>query len=514
MVMTQRQAPKLSIAGMALALSLAIAAWAATPARSAEQARRPGPDSTGPVAPIPPVPPIRPVPPVAPVAPIPAIAPLPPVPPIGPMAWGVASKPPHGPGAEPDHGDIERRLERLERRLERLAERLERVSHPARRSGESAGHRAQRRRGRPHGRGTGAPSFTQAPVPRREIVRTYRLPRGQLEAITKLMVRSDVPIRVRPTDNGIEVHGSAEQHARFRAFVEMLSGKDSVVAYRLPAGKLKDLTELMGRDDVPIMVEPGDEAIKVHGSPAVQAVFRGFVELINPPKGGSVGRRGALHLYSPSPAEAKQVARWLARTEALQDLTQKQLLRELSVEMAERQGKVSRKMREVQRIVEKQIASRQPTTTVQAELRRAMKQLSQHAKQLEKQAEQLEEQADKLEKEADGLRDKANDLRERSKESDKPEKAVRLRIKAALYEAQAGALESLKERLLTQAESLQDQADAVEAKADEMGEKIEAQLEKAKASAEDHREIDEDDDGGHDDHHDGDDDDNDDDDDD
>lgn len=54
------------------------------------------------------------------------------------------------------------------------------------------------------------------------IVRRYALPRGKLDALAGLMIRDDVPIRVRHAGDAIEVHATSRQHEVFRAFCQML----------------------------------------------------------------------------------------------------------------------------------------------------------------------------------------------------------------------------------------------------------------------------------------------------
>lgn len=54
------------------------------------------------------------------------------------------------------------------------------------------------------------------------IVRRYALPRGKLDALAALMIRDDVPIRVRLAGDAIEVHATSRQHEVFRAFCQML----------------------------------------------------------------------------------------------------------------------------------------------------------------------------------------------------------------------------------------------------------------------------------------------------
>ncbi|MEE9129058.1 MAG: M56 family metallopeptidase, partial [Phycisphaerales bacterium] len=87
------------------------------------------------------------------------------------------------------------------------------------------------------------------------VTKTYKLSKGKLDGLTDLMRRDDVPILIRPGDDSIEVYGNQAQHMIFGAFVKMIDGEDQIESYELSEGKLGALTELMARDDVPIIIE-------------------------------------------------------------------------------------------------------------------------------------------------------------------------------------------------------------------------------------------------------------------
>lgn len=118
-----------------------------------------------------------------------------------------------------------------------------------------------------------------------QMERTYRLPEGRLEALTKLMARQDVPVLIRPGDDGITVLGNAYQQAIFAGFVELLvdSDEEVVVEYELPEGKRAALYELMALPEVPVLISPRKDVIAVHGDAETQAVFRAFVDMIDAP---------------------------------------------------------------------------------------------------------------------------------------------------------------------------------------------------------------------------------------
>ena len=120
----------------------------------------------------------------------------------------------------------ESHVERFEERMRRLEERLERFTERMERQLE----RQVERQFRYVPQVWPAPAAPQAPeaffAPRGDggenMWRTYRLSEGKLKELTELMVRSDVPIFVRPHDDRIDVQGTASQQRIFKAFVDMI----------------------------------------------------------------------------------------------------------------------------------------------------------------------------------------------------------------------------------------------------------------------------------------------------
>jgi hypothetical protein len=248
--------------------------------------------------------------------------------------------------------------------------------------------------------------------------KTYTLSPGKLEDLTTLMVLDEVPILVRPHDDSIDVQASALQHQVFGAFCKMIDGEDQVVAYELPDGKLSALTGLMVRSDVPIIVEPGDEAIKVHGTDLEQAVFGAFVQMIHPtrehadaePEWGAVAR--ALERYEMAAAEPH--------------------LHGLET-MLEAYGD------QIEAILE--------------------------------QVEQILEQAEAMEEEADELADEAEELEEEAEELRGPDRAAMM-AEARMMAAQADKLEKQARALERQAEAMERQAEKIEEHADQVEDRI------------------------------------------
>jgi len=69
-------------------------------------------------------------------------------------------------------------------------------------------------------------------------------------------------------------------------------------AYYLPSEKLKPLTALMARDDVPILIMPFDDRIVVRATEAQQRVFGNFVLLIHPESYSNGSETGASELLA------------------------------------------------------------------------------------------------------------------------------------------------------------------------------------------------------------------------
>jgi len=246
MVMTKRTRPGLSLTGFALAIAVMTAGWLVSPAHSCEPKSESAKKDKRPATPAvlapksPEQPAVSAVPPLPPLpamtaeelntfeehvahrkqlgAPAPPGQPATPAPGIGrarfmPALLGEPAQP-----VRPDRpdrkgkDDIEARLERLERQMERLMERLERLDRPEGRPGRERAPQPPR------------PEVPPQPPPEGEqiVVRAYRLPEGKLKALSELMIRPDVPIRVQPTPDRIEVHATERQHRVFRAFVRLI----------------------------------------------------------------------------------------------------------------------------------------------------------------------------------------------------------------------------------------------------------------------------------------------------
>jgi hypothetical protein len=253
------------------------------------------------------------------------------------------------------------------------------------------------------------------------VVRRYELTKGKREALNELMVRSDVPIQVRPLDDGIEVHATEGQQCLFEAFCLMIGKDDTSKSYRLPEGKLEALGKLMVRSDVPIMVEPGTAHITVHGSQLEQEIFGAFVNMIH--SDGARTGAGATKAYA----------------EAIADLAE-QYEDQAHAQVDQLHG-----------------------------LNAALKALHKHVTTIERQSDRLRDKADRMRDKADDVRDEADNLRDEAEELEGKKRESKLsRAEALLHKA---------EELAEQAEAIDEQASIMEEQAEAIEEQVEAVIE-------------------------------------
>ncbi|MEE8156472.1 MAG: M56 family metallopeptidase [Phycisphaerales bacterium] len=301
------------------------------------------------------------------------------------------------------------------------------------------------------------------------VTKTYKLSKGKLEAITELMRRDDVPILIRPGDDSIEVYGNQAQHMIFGAFVKMIDGEDQVESYQLSEGKLGALTELMARDDVPILIEPGDDSITVHGNDLEQAIFGAFVKMISEatkvsqasdavPSADASSRRWAdvAAQYEKQATEAYRqgIKQWAEAAEqfegkaghAYSDSVKKWA--ELA-EQYEGQGAYTKQIEAMLKAVEGQVSK---ATEQAARMAAQSLRVEEWAEVLSEKAEQIEEEASELEDDDD-----------RGRLLRKIEQIIR-QVEAMLRQAEA---------LQDEADTAEDQADALRDHADEIREEIE-----------------------------------------
>jgi len=441
MVMTAQTSPRISRKGTLLACTLALGGalvtplWACPDAQDAKPTRVKAPTA-----------------PKAPKAPRAPKAPKAPQPPRAPeLSWYGGSETTFEQFMQERDGlSREQQMQQLERELERLHRQIEEIH---RYSGQRERSRERSRERREHSRERGRAAVAVPDVFARAlaghsvavtagnggcgsciagaargngpvVVRDYELSKGKLARLTELMILSDVPIRVRPLDGGIEVHATEGQQCLFEAFVMMIGKDETKEAYKLSGAKLEALTKLMVRSDVPIFVEPQRDGIKVHGSELEQAIFGAFISMIHP-DGGVAGATNA-HAYA----------------EALADMAS-QYESQANAQLNEMRG-----------------------------LRAAMIALANQGNSIERKADRMRLKADRLRDQADELRDKADDVRDRADELDgKKRESTLVKAKALILKAKA---------IEREAESIDDQAAVIEQQAEailEQAEAIEEQIE-------------------------------------
>ncbi len=206
---------------------------------------------------------------------------------------------PGAPGMVGHDHEADHRLHELEERLDRLSEMIERLHRDRVGRGGAAG-----------GAEGGALSLGEAlsggfinglgksitvsprgdvvaPAPSQNtsetIERAYSLPADQLELMTALMSRDDVPILIRPGDGQITVFATPGQHRVFGAFVDAISPQASAKrwqTYAIPEGKREAITSLMSLSSVPIFVRSRNDALGVQGTNAEHQIFGAFLSLI------------------------------------------------------------------------------------------------------------------------------------------------------------------------------------------------------------------------------------------
>lgn len=241
MVMTKSNRPRPSAAGLGLACGVMLAGWAVTPVLACPPEEAPASGSEkGALTRVTP----------------PALKQTEPAKhsafgPIQPVLLTVAST-----SQSDDATDEQARFERLERQVRELTEELRRLSRDMPR-GERRGVRDGGLIYGPRGPRAASPPVASAPP----------APPG----------RPMAPMPPTPRILSLDSADAADD-------VE-------VIAYRLPTGKLRALTALMARDDVPVLMRPGDEAIEVYGTPQQHEIFKAFVDLIHPR--GAAPRDGA-----------------------------------------------------------------------------------------------------------------------------------------------------------------------------------------------------------------------------
>jgi len=244
MVMTQTKAPGHTLTGVTLAVSLVLAGWFVTPARSHPTAVLPflpsgEVDANGKLV-------------------MPSLA----VPHATDRHESTGAT-----GRADDNGWLDR-LDRLEHRLEQIRDQVRAVSEAAAATSAKRSARWQR-----------TPLLIMTPPAsyapseetiqdeialrsqKKEMLRRYELPEGKLEALTALMSRSDVPLLINPGKGFIEVNGTPAQHDAFAAFVKLIHPSADSVAEK-PGVAIGGVPSLFGEMFAPLgLARPDDDPV-------------------------------------------------------------------------------------------------------------------------------------------------------------------------------------------------------------------------------------------------------------
>ncbi|MHC4992292.1 MAG: M56 family metallopeptidase, partial [Planctomycetota bacterium] len=314
--------------------------------------------------------------------------------------------------------------------------------------------------------GGGVVAFSGEPDCAKVVARTYAIEGGKLADLVELMIREDVPMLVRPLEDGIEVHGNQAQHMIFEAFVKMIDGEAQREQYTLSEGKLEALQKLMARADVPIIVDLQSDSIGVRGTDLEQAVFKAFVKLIDP--GKQVETRpiagASASEYDRQATEAYESARSGGGVMRYRERGRSDATREAGFE-----------------------AQLVDLETMYAEIEMQIEALEDQIEAIEDEAEAIADRAEEAEEEAEELEEEAEELEEEAEEAE-GERRIALLAEARAMREQARAmhqqaramgrqavqverhtvqLERQIERLVQQAERIESRADKIRDRQDE-----------------------------------------------
>lgn len=465
MVMTQTVRPRESMAGLTLAMTLAVIGWVATPAwtfAGDEKCEKAAPTAM-------PAVPARTVAVTVPKGaptPSPALAPAPAAvaDPLHTLQYSAprgaaypalamyyderGKKSRSGATAEGDgHDDLQQRVERLEHQLAELRAAM----HGGRGLGGSAGAMSPFmprsattptppapppvagfgggvRGGAVGGAFGGSGNAVAAPLSAAAgggasgglIIRAYKLPKRKLDAIFALLSPDDVPLRVRKLDDAIEVHGSAREHEVFKAFIDIINpdGKQSPAS----TSRARSRTSRRSTGGTETAVELGRAD---QGLAAMTRARRASVESARVAELlASAGTLGA-----DRQAAAAELLERAAALDSTRDGTRAQV-EQLHKQMEElyRASESQRtEAQDLMRKAEEEGAKRAEDSALQMKrelevraraLESQTRELESQSRTLESQARELERAADDFERRAEELRGKAEELRENDGDDD------------------------------------------------------------------------------------------------
>ncbi len=362
MVMTKTNRPSSSWSGAVLLTGLMAVGWAALPAFSCppEGTRATPKVRVAPTPPAAPLPGLRVTPaPRPPLASTPSRSGLfvrPPAAPTAPSAPRFSGGTPHPALLLATAGGDDETAERvraMERQLRDMQAELRQLARGM-----------NRQQARPAPSASPAP-FRIQPDSDKIVIRKYELSRGRLEALTDLMIRDDVPVLVRPLDDGIEVHAIERHHRIFRAFVSMIEGRedDAQTSWAPGAGGAAGFERALAQAELAERLSLAEAArARSHDQRARNDNHRALEEQMN------VLQDEAAGIY-------EQAAALMSRSQELHDQSEEKS------NSAGTRNKLHKEAHAIERKAE--------------QLERKAEQLERKAEQLERQAEELERQAER-----------------------------------------------------------------------------------------------------------------------
>lgn len=381
-----------------------------------------------------------------------------------------------------DDKELEKRLRRLERELKKIREQISEMGKGSRRGGGAGVFGGG-------GRGVFGRAAPRDTSPETAETRVWRGGRGIADS------RDASPARGRARSGGgggsnwfrPKAAASAEPptpgDSIGRSFFRRGGADESdemvIRTYNLPKGKLKALTELMIRQDVPILVSPKSKGIEVHGTEREQAIFKAFIDIIHP-EGKSKKSRGrtsadfndAIRTYSD--AVAKQ---WNA------GVAQADVAAEQAARLAEAYSKQIAEASTAQYAAAKEAAAAYAVQAAEvAELNRtryaewanlvdvARSQVAERTAYIAA----IENEKRVLQSEAERIRERAEELAEQADELSDSEEGEKARKRAAEIQQEARTLSREAKKLEKKSRQLERQAEKLEREMVEFQAKAEA----------------------------------------
>ncbi len=286
------------------------------------------------------------------------------------------------------------------------------------------------------------------------IDKDYVLPKDKLEKLTVLMSRDDVPVLIIPGDDKITVRATKANHKIFGAFVSVINPTPGNEVFAISEGKLKDFSNLMVLGSVPIRVRPGDESITVYGSDLERKVVAAFAQMIDPDGFKAKGATSDDKNVSQNQMTAAPTMRHGIEAQANTAMNKARALAAEADRLEALRSEIEAKV-----------------SVVEAE------------------AESIEDEADRVADEAEEMLERAEEIAEEAEHAEAADARYRKVAEAGSLRAEAEARRVSAKALLAQAEAVMRQAAVLEAQAEAMEHRADAlreQVEEIEDSITDH----------------------------